>query len=215
MKESKLSKRLLKIVSLINKDDVIYDVGTDHGLLPCYLLSNNLCKKAYAIDNKQGPINACIKNIKKYNLDGKVITKLSNGIDDIDNDVTTVIIAGIGFYTVKKILDNHDLSNKRFIVQINKNISEFRQYLSDNHYNILNEEIVFDEHYYIIIVFNNKPSKELTKEEIYFGPVLMKKKDPLYIKYLKKCRNTYINNNRKHHSKLNDYLIYTIDSINN
>lgn len=215
MKESKLSRRLLKIASLINEDDVIYDVGTDHGLLPCYLLDNNLCKKAYAIDNKQGPINSCKKNIKKYNLEGKVITKLSNGIDDIENDVTTVIIAGMGFHTVKRILDNHCLSNKRFIIQINRNTKDLRQYISDNHYRILNEEIVFEDHYYIIIEFTNSISKQLTRKEIYFGPILIKKKEPLFLDYLKEYRKTCISNNNKHHSDLNDYLIKTIDLIIN
>ena len=208
-----LSKRLLKIASLINKDDVIYDVGTDHGLLPCFLMENNLCKKAYAIDNKEGPINNCKENIERYHLEDKVITKLSNGLDDIEDDVTTVIIAGMGFYTLKEILDKSDLSNRRFIVQINKNIYEFRRYLSDHHYKIINEEIVFDDFYYIIIEFTTELGEELSFEELHFGPILMKKMSDEYRKYLDYEKKLLTNNNIKYFDPYNEKLIETINHI--
>lgn len=208
-----LSKRLLKIASLINKDDVIYDVGTDHGLLPCFLMQNNLCKKAYAIDNKEGPISKCKDNISKYNLEGKVIPKLSNGINDIEDDVTTVIIAGMGFYSLKDILDNQDLSNKRFIVQINKNIYEFRKYLSDHKYKILNEEIVFDDFYYIIIEFTSEEGRTLSFEELHFGPILMKNITGEYYDYLESQKKLLTNNNIKYFDPYNEKLIEAINHI--
>ena len=208
-----LSYRLLKIASLVNKNDVIYDVGTDHGLLPCYLMSNNLCKKAYAIDNKQGPLDKCIENIEHYNLKDKVIPMLSNGIDDISDDVTTVIIAGMGFYTLKEILDNKDLSNKRFIIQINKNIYEFRKYLSDHSYRIINEEVVYDDFYYVIIEFTSEKGDSLTFDEMHFGPILMKKRSEDYIKYLKFQKNILENNNMKYFDPYNEKLIETINHI--
>ena len=37
-----VSKRLKFISSLINKDDKILDIGTDHALLPIYLVKNNI-----------------------------------------------------------------------------------------------------------------------------------------------------------------------------
>lgn len=208
-----LSKRLLKIASLINKDDVIYDVGTDHGLLPCFLMENNLCKKAYAIDNKEGPISKCKENISRFNLEGKVIPKLSNGIDDIEKDVTTVIIAGMGFYTLKEILDNKDLSNKRFIVQINKNIYEFRKYLSEHNYRIINEEIVFDDFYYVIIEFISEKGKELNFEELHFGPILMNNMTGEYYDYLESQKKLLINNNIKYFDPYNEKLIEAINHI--
>lgn len=208
-----LSKRLLKIASFINKDDVIYDVGTDHGLLPCFLMKNNLCKKAYAIDNKSGPINACKDNITKYGLEGKVIPKLSDGIDDIDSDVTVVVIAGMGFYTLKEILDNKDLSNKRFIVQINKNVYEFRKYISDHNYKIINEEVVFDDFFYVIIEFTSEKGNTLTFDELHFGPILMKNKTTDYINYLKFQKNVLSNNNMKYFDPFNEKLIDSINHI--
>ena len=208
-----LSKRLLKIASLINKDDVVYDVGTDHGLLPCFLMENNLCKKVYAIDNKVGPINTCKENIAKYRLEDKVIPKLSDGIIDIDEDVTVVVIAGMGFYTLKEILDNKDLSNKRFIIQINKNIYDFRKYISDHNYKIINEEVVFDDFFYVIIEFTSEKGEILDFDELHFGPILMKNKSEDYINYLKFQKNVLSNNNMKYFDPFNERLIDSINRI--
>ena len=208
-----LSKRLLKIASLINKDDVVYDVGTDHGLLPCFLMENNLCKKVYAIDNKVGPINTCKENIAKYRLEDKVIPKLSDGIIDIDEDVTVVVIAGMGFYTLKEILDNKDLSNKRFIIQINKNIYDFRKYISDHNYKIINEEVVFDDFFYVIIEFTSEKGETLDFDELHFGPILMKNKSEDYINYLKFQKNVLSNNNMKYFDPFNERLIDSINRI--
>lgn len=210
-----LSDRLFKIASLINKDDVIYDVGTDHGLLPCYLIKNNLCKKAYAIDNKQGPLNACIENINKYDVKDKVIPIFSNGLDDIKDDVTCVIMAGIGFYTLLDIINNKDISKiKRFIIQINQNITEFRKYLSNHQYKILNEEIVYEDgHFYIIIEFSPEHDRELTIEEQMFGPILLKKRDEIFIKYLQNQKDMYTSINLKYFDENNSHIIDTIDRI--
>ena len=68
-----LSKRLLQIANLVSKDKVVYDVGSDHGLLPCFLVLNNICPKAYAVDNKIGPLNRTKEAISKYHLEDKVV----------------------------------------------------------------------------------------------------------------------------------------------
>ena len=42
MKYLKLTDRLLKIASLVDKDKKIADIGTDHGYIPVYLLNKNI-----------------------------------------------------------------------------------------------------------------------------------------------------------------------------
>ena len=181
-----ISDRLLKVAELIEKNKVVYDVGSDHALLPCFLVMNNISNKVYAVDNKEGPLNKAITNIKKYNLEGKVIPILSNGIDDIKDDVNIITITGMGFYTVKDILDNKDLSRyEKIIVQINKDLDKLRSWISDNHYTILDERIVLDDFFYEIIVFNAAPSSSLTDLEIKYGPINLKRKDKNFINLLK------------------------------
>ena len=41
----KISKRLEKVASYVKKNDVLLDVGTDHGLLPMYLVEKKIINK--------------------------------------------------------------------------------------------------------------------------------------------------------------------------
>ncbi len=187
-----LSKRLLEIANLIDKDKVVYDVGSDHGLLPCFLLIENKAKKAYAVDNKIGPLNRAKETIDKYHLNGKVIPILSNGIDDIREDVDIITISGMGYYTVEKIFEDKDLSPyMKIIVQVNKNTDLLRKYISDHHYTILDERVVFDGFYYEIVVFNTNYHENYSDLEIKYGPILIKNKDLVFKEYLEKQLDNY------------------------
>ena len=181
-----LSKRLLEIASLIDKDKVVYDVGSDHGLLPCFLLKENIARKAYAVDNKIGPLNRAIETINRYGLNDKVIPILSNGIDDIKEDVNIITISGMGFYTVEKIFKDKDLSPyEKIIVQVNRNTNLLRKYISDHHYTIIDERVVYDIFYYEIVVFNANYYESYSDLEIKYGPILLKNRDEVFIEYLK------------------------------
>lgn len=193
-----LSKRLLTIANLIDKNKVVYDVGSDHGLLPCFLVSNGICPKAYAGDNKKGPLDKAILNIKKYNLEDKVIPVLANGIDSISLDVNEIVIAGMGFYTVKEILEGKDLSKyDKIIVQVNKNTNELRKWISDNGYSIIDEAIVHDDFYYEIVVFNSKKGPVLSQLEVDYGPINLVRKTDQFIDYLRLKRSKLASINEK------------------
>ena len=44
MNKINLSLRLKTIASLINKEDIVWDVGSDHALLPIFLIKNKIIK---------------------------------------------------------------------------------------------------------------------------------------------------------------------------
>ena len=187
-----LSKRLLHIANLVSKDKVVYDVGSDHGLLPCFLVLNNICSKAYAVDNKIGPLNRTKEAILKYHLDGKVIPILSDGLNDVKDDVDIITIAGMGYYTVMDIFKDKDLNRYHsIIVQINKDVDKLRKFISDNHYTILNEVVLKDDKYYQIVVFNTKYHDCYSQLEIDYGPILLKNRETIFIDYLKDLKERY------------------------
>ena len=45
-----ISKRLKLICDFVEKDSIVADIGTDHGLIPLYLSKNNISKKVIATD---------------------------------------------------------------------------------------------------------------------------------------------------------------------
>lgn len=211
-----LSKRLLKIADFIDDNKVVYDVGSDHALLPCFLILNNKCKKVYACDNKKGPLKKASLNIEKYGLEGKVIPVLANGIDDIENDVNIITISGMGFYTVKDILDNKDLSKyEKIIVQVNKDTKMLRKWISDNRYKIIDEAIVKDDFFYEIVVFNASKGPVLSSFEQEYGPINLMNKTDTFIEYLSQKRLKLASINEKAKKKeYEDKIKELFDIIN-
>lgn len=47
-------KRLETIATMVPKDCILADIGTDHAQLPIMLVKNGVCKKVYACDAKKG-----------------------------------------------------------------------------------------------------------------------------------------------------------------
>lgn len=195
-----LSKRLLEISKLVDKNKVVFDVGSDHALLPCFLVLNNICPKVYACDNKVGPLNKAKENIKKYHLEDKVIPILGNGIDNIFEDVDIITISGMGFFTIKEILEGKDLRKySKIIIQINKDNDLLRAFINDNKYSIINEVIVNDGFFYEILVIDPNKEEKYNDLEIKYGPILLKKKDKIFIDYLNYKKDKYKDIYQKSH----------------
>lgn len=209
-----LSKRLLKIAELIDENKVVYDVGTDHGLLPCFLVLNKNCPKVYACDNKIGPLNKAKANIEKYELEGKVIPVLSSGIDDIKDDVNIITIAGMGFFSVKDIFEGKDLSKyDKIIVQVNKDTNLLRKWISDHNYSIIDECIVYDDFYYEIVVFNANKGPKLSDLELKYGPINLRDKTDTFKEYLAYIGLKLASINKKAHKQEYENTINEINDI--
>ena len=185
-------KRLETILSFVEKGAIVADIGTDHAQLPILLVERNICNKVYACDEKKGPLSIAEENIKSKGLSDKIETILSDGFAHIPMDIDMAVIAGMGYYTAKMILENAQnrlhLLNK-IIVQINVDSHLMRNWINENHYTILEEKYVNERNkdYEIISFTTQNEGKELSEEEIYLGPKLMKEKsEEILAYYLKK-----------------------------
>ena len=183
-----LSQRLAAIAKLVNKNSIVADIGSDHGLLPCFLLINKISKKAYAIDNKQGPLNAAIENIDKYSLNKSVFPVLADGLNNLKADVDSIVLAGMGFLTIKIILETNLEKLKQvnqIIIQSNTDVNLLRKWIMDKQYLINDETIVYDNNkYYFIFNINPQLSKEYGLDEWLFSDLLIQKNDEIYYEYL-------------------------------
>ena len=65
-----MDSRLLTCARLC-KGEVLCDIGTDHGYLPCYMIEKELCRKAYACDIAEGPLSSAVAHIKERCLSDK------------------------------------------------------------------------------------------------------------------------------------------------
>ncbi len=175
---SSISLRLKTIALKINANDVVFDVGSDHGLLPIYLVSNNIVDRVYCCENKLGPFTNLNNNIKKHALDDKIIAFLSDGISSIPKEVNTIVLAGMGGRLIVDILNN----NKNALVGINKIITDahldiyyLRKEMIALGYDVTDEELLIDKNkYYVVVTFEKSITKKnYLDEELYLGPILL------------------------------------------
>lgn len=186
----RLDNRLLTIASLVDNCNTLIDVGTDHGYLPIYLIQNNIVKKAIASDVAINPLNKALDNIIKYNLEGKIETKLANGLINQEN-ADFVVIAGMGGNLIIDILRNKSYEYPYYILQANINAPLLRKYLMENGYKIIDEKIAFCNKKYYEIIKATKGHQMLNEIEIEYGPINLKNKDSLFIKKLENEINKY------------------------
>lgn len=128
-----LSKRLDKIASYVDKGSFIADIGSDHCLLPIFLLSKGVISKAQAVDNKPGPYERMTKAIENSGYKGQISPSLSNGIENLDPDANVLILAGMGGFLISDILKAHPENLKNIntiIVDAHTDISAVYETLS-------------------------------------------------------------------------------------
>jgi tRNA (adenine22-N1)-methyltransferase len=56
--ERRLGPRLLAVAAQV-EGDVVCDVGSDHGLLPAYLLRTGRCRRVICVEKHPGPYERC------------------------------------------------------------------------------------------------------------------------------------------------------------
>lgn len=193
-----LSKRLKFIASHIEKCKSIADIGTDHGYIPIYAVKNNLCESAIASDINKDPVRKSKLNISLEGLSEKIETRLGGGLEPIKTkEVDGIIIAGMGGNLIRDILEEgkNKLPFFKFIIlQPAQNPEVLREYLYNNGYKILEEDLCFDEGIYYELFKVVKNNEEHTKvDNIFyeFSPILLKKKHTLMLPYLKSKEEKY------------------------
>jgi len=167
----KLSKRLAKISTLIGKDDIVLDIGCDHALLDIYL-ERKFKKKFYASDLRESALDMARSNIKKYDAKDVEI-RCGNGLEVInENDtINTIVISGMGYMTINKILKDINKYKKinKIIIQSNTNPELVRKHLVKNGFYIYKDYLVLDNNKYYIITYFKKGIKKHTPMELEVG----------------------------------------------
>lgn len=181
-----LNDRLCSILNFIEKDDIVADIGTDHGYLLVACLEKGV-KFVQGVENKLGPYLNAEANLSEYLKEKKAILSLSDGLSFLDSRIDTAVIAGMGGELIRDIISSSiDKAKKlkKLVLEPNIKIYELRKFLSDNHFEIINEDVVLDnEKYYEIIVTRyNESCLGLSDIECMFGPILLKNRPIMFTK---------------------------------
>ncbi len=185
----KINDRLKKIGDLVDANSSILDIGCDHALLDIYLVKEGKVKKAVAADIKEGPLKNAKENIKKYNLEDKIDTRLGDGLDTYTDDINTVIVSGMGGRTIIGIFKYKPSIVKKIntiILSPNNYQEDVRRFFTSIGFYIEDESLVKEGKIIYQIIKLKRGKKKYTKKDYFFGPILFTKKDKLFKEYYKK-----------------------------
>lgn len=189
----KLSKRLETVAQLVEKNRSIIDIGCDHALLSIYVALNKNPKKVIASDNKKGPLDGALDNVNKYKVSDKVKVKLGDGVLPIESDIDTIIISGMGGMNIVGILKYRtDLFPQVDTIILSPNTdSDFvRREICKLGFYIDLEKLVKDNKIIYPIIRFKRGKKHYKRIEYILGPILIKRKEELFIEYLNNQKNT-------------------------
>lgn len=103
--ERKMSERLTAAAQLVRRGGVVADIGTDHGLLACYLVESGTCPKVYACDINPLPLEKAREAAARAGLSGRVETVLTDGLSGLSGKgITDIVILGMGGDLIGEIL---------------------------------------------------------------------------------------------------------------
>jgi tRNA (adenine22-N1)-methyltransferase len=157
------------------------DIGSDHALLPKYLLEHKHVKHIIVIEKNPKPFQNA-KNTLRY-LNAKVI--LGDGLEPITQAVDSLSITGMGAKLIVTILNAYpEKLPHKIILQPNDNAEPIRRWALGNYHLVAEQMIKGFWNYEILTLEQNSSSDpsylELPLEAaLRFGPLLIKQKHPL------------------------------------
>jgi tRNA (adenine22-N1)-methyltransferase len=190
-----LSKRLQAVADLVSEGQVVADVGTDHGYIPIYLLEAGKCEKAIAMDVNNGPLLRAKEHIAEHGLTQNIQVKLSNGVKALSvGECDCVVVAGMGGALAIKIMEEgREVFNslKEFVLQPQSELVKVRQYLWENGYCVVDEDMVLEDgKFYPMMKVQSGSSDSYTQIELRYGRELLTKKHPVLKMFLEKEMQT-------------------------
>lgn len=168
MRSAALDGRLLSVAKFVRQGAVFADVGTDHGYLPLFLLSEGRIERAICSDINEGPLESARANAVADGLEGRVKFYLTDGAAALSGeDIDDLAICGMGGELIADIIDRAPFlrnGNIRLILQPMSRQGQLREYLFTHGYKI--EEEVYSHsqgRYYLTVCASFKG--EMTEPE--------------------------------------------------
>ena len=179
--------RLERVAAHIPAGARLADIGSDHGYLPVALMRRGAISAAVAGEVALTPFRAAQRTVHENDLEQAITVRLASGLAAIEpgDGITAISLCGMGGETIRDILDSgktHLSGEERLILQPNGGEQPLRQWLMDHHYRILFEEILQENRfYYEIIVAEPAEPVQYSPEELYFGPLQMQARTPVFL----------------------------------
>lgn len=188
MKE--LSVRLAAVAARVRQGARVADIGTDHALLPVWLLQSGKCPSAVASDIGEGPAAAARRTVTGAGLESVITVRVGDGLAPVlPDEVDDIVIAGMGGETIAEILSAAPwVAHERYrlVLQPMSKPERLRLFLAENGFSPQEESIVAEgERLYTVmtVVFTGE-RRSLTYAETLIGHVAHTKDGVRYMEKL-------------------------------
>jgi len=144
----KLSRRLQKIADYVTEGSRVADIGSDHAMLPVYLLQINKCPSAIAGELNRGPYEAAKKQGAAAGLSSRLTVRQGDGLNVLQpGEADTVTIAGMGGSLMSDILEAGHAAGKlegvvELVLQPNVGEAVVREWLLKHNWYLAAESIL-------------------------------------------------------------------------
>ena len=187
LNEQTLSMRLERVAAHVPAGARLADIGSDHAYLPVALMRRGAIEAAVAGEVALTPFHAAERSVRESELSQRISVRLADGLAAIEagDAITAISICGMGGERIRDILDSGKArlsGQERLILQPNGGEQPLRQWLMDNGYRILCEEVLRENRFaYEIIVAERSGPVRYSAEELYFGPLQMQARSPAFL----------------------------------
>ena len=201
-----LSERLKAIVELAGQGETLCDVGCDHAHVPIRLLQTGRYVRAIGMDVIEGPLGKAGGNLALYGLSDRVQLRKSDGLDAyLAGEAQTLVIAGMGGTLMEDILLREPEKTKSFSALVlgpQSDPDKVRAAVRKLGFMIEDERLIYEDgkYYPVLRAVSEKEKKDADGTEPafapgippercleamdMFGPVLLKRRDPVLLEYL-------------------------------
>lgn len=187
-----LSSRLAAVAEQAPQGASVIDVGTDHAMVPVWLIQSGRAARVLATDIRPGPLQSAAALVEKTGTGAHIRLMQTDGLAGIGpEDGDTVILAGMGGETMLSILRAAPWTKTGtlLILEPQSKKAALRRWLAENGYRILAERLAEDAgRVYPILRVRGGVSPEYAEAELHLGLLAQIGDDPLFTKYLNTMR---------------------------
>lgn len=181
-----LDERLSLAAALYEPCALGADIGTDHGLLPCHLLRENICQRMIFADVSPKALRHAQEQVKHQHLEERATLICADGLDALTEPCGCVSVMGMGGETIASILTRGQdkLQGAVLVLSAHTDLHLVRQAVQDIGYHIVREELCRAAGRFYVVWRAEPGAAVLSDEEIRFGPLLMQTMTPMLREYI-------------------------------
>lgn len=196
LKIASLSKRLQAIAELVPPVNCLADIGTDHALLPVYLVEKGTVSRVVAVEKESGPALRARHTVAAHGLEQQIEVRVGDGLSPLlPGEAQVIVIAGLGGEKIAAILARGKevaRTANRLVLQPMSQAAKLRRWLVANGWRIEKECLVEEKkRLYQVIVALPGEGQKLSWIEEELGPVFVHSGNPLLGKLINALISRY------------------------